>query len=288
MLTPKVGDNMQTITKEFLLAQRALNPKRRCFQQHTDIHQKPSGNPYFRPPFAEGIKPIFEASTDFNLLSDRESGRCYCYLNSPEDEKTVKAWVESQGSRVFLRDGLSCSIALDVNMKDTTTGEHTPIGQLEYDAKTNEEETAINALVQLFIDAIGDLPYYNKTKLIAGVPARPGKTGQDLPTELARRIAEKFDLTDLTPHFRYAGTREQLKSLPLEERWAAWEGAQLSLAPEGTELLRNNPIILIDDKYQSGVSANFVAMILQQAGASDVYGLYAVKTMRDTDNTGNG
>jgi predicted amidophosphoribosyltransferase len=206
-------------------------------------------------------------------------------LNTPEEENIVKEWVESQGSRVYLRDCLSCSIALDVIMKDVNTGERTALGELEYNAKINDDEKAVTALAGHLVTAIQSLPLYNTVKFIAAVPARPGKTTQDLPTELAARIARELDLTDLTGEFRYAGTREQLKALPLAERWAAWEGAQLSLTDEGEVLLTGDSVILIDDKYQSGVSANFVAMILQQHGASDVYGLYAVKTMRDTDNS---
>lgn len=102
---------------------------------------------------------------------------------------------------------------------------------------------------------------------------------------LASRLATKLGLTDLTSHFIYGGPKDQLKEMPLAERWVAWEGAKLSLSVAGAAILKGHPVILIDDKYQSGVSANFVAMLLQQNGASDVYGLYAVKTMRDSDNT---
>ena len=212
-------------------------------------------------------------------------GHCFCYLNTPEELSVAQEWIVAQGSRVFLRDCLTCSIALSVNMKDVTTGEKTELGQMEYNAKTNDAEAAIESLAEHLAAAIADLPHYAAATLIVAVPARPGKTTRDLPTELAKRIAEKRKLTDLTPHFSYAGTREQLKELPLSERWAAWEGAKLTMTPGGAALLAGNPVILIDDKYQSGVSANFVAMILQQHGAADVYGLYAVKTMRDTDNT---
>jgi predicted amidophosphoribosyltransferase len=41
---------------------------------------------------------------------------------------------------------------------------------------------------------------------------------------------------------------------------------------------------LIDDKYQSGTTAQFVASHLYQAGAAEVCGLFCIKTWRDTDN----
>lgn len=275
---------MLPISLRMFEEQKGKEPHRRCFAQHPDIHQPATGNPYFRPPFPDSIMPIFEAQTGMRLLADYGSSRCFCYLNTPEEETTVRGWIESQGSRIFLRDCLSCSIALGMNKDDPTASTRTPLGQLEYEAKTNNNEAAIVALSEHLATTIASLPLYNSTPFIVAVPARPGKTNPDLPTELAKRVAESFKLTDLTPHFRYAGTREQLKALPLAERWAAWEGAGLSLSAEGAAILQGHPVILIDDKYQSGVSANFVAMILQRHGASSIYGLYAVKTMRDTDN----
>lgn len=235
--------------------------------------------------FYESIGPVYEAMTGNKLQYSIPYDNYWHFLRTESEVLAVEKWVRQQGARIYLRDGLTCSIALDVNMKDVTTGERTALGQLEYNAKTNDDEAAIAAIAEQLTETIGSLPFYNSTRLIVAVPARPGKATRDLPTELVKRIAAKFGLINLTGEFRYAGEREQLKSLPLAERWAAWDGAKLSMTPAGVGQLEGNPIILIDDKYQSGISANFVAMILQQAGASDVYGLYAVKTMRDDDNT---
>lgn len=207
------------------------------------------------------------------------------FLNSETEIQATEKWTQAQGARVFLRDCLSCSLALSLNMKDVQAGERTECGELEYQAKNHECEDSTTALVDLLSAAIQELPYYNNTRLIAAVPARPGKTTRDLPAVLASRLATKLGLTDLTSHFIYGGPKDQLKEMPLAERWVAWEGAKLSLSVAGAAILKGHPVILIDDKYQSGVSANFVAMLLQQNGASDVYGLYAVKTMRDSDNT---
>ncbi len=277
---------MSSISKDRFVEIKNYDPGRRCFADFSGIHAQATGNPYFKAPFTESIKPIFEASTEIRLRLDKDGSHCYCYLNTDEDRSVAQEWIDSQGPRVFLRDCLTCSIALGVNMTNVETGERTDLGELEYQAKTHTCEKSTQALADRMAAAIESLPLYKDTGLIAAVPARPGKTTADLPTELAKRIAEAKGLTDLTPHFQYGGVREQLKTLPLSERWDAWEGAQLSICDEGKDLLDGNPVILIDDKYQSGVSANFVGMILQQAGASEILGLYAVKTMRDTDNQG--
>ncbi len=277
---------MILISREQFVKVKALTPRRRCFAQHPDIHPNTTGNPYFKPPFQESIKLIFEADTGLRLSLDRDGSHYFCYLNTEQDQESAQTWVSKQGDRLFLRDCLSCSIALGINKTSNETDERTELGELEYQAKSHNCEKSTQALAELLADAIDSLPLYKDTSLIAAVPARPGKTTPDLPTELAQRIAGARGLTDLTRHFQYGGVREQLKTLPLPERWDAWERAQLTISDEGKALLKGSPVILIDDKYQSGVSANFVGMVLQQAGASRVYGLYAVKTMRDTDNQG--
>lgn len=41
---------------------------------------------------------------------------------------------------------------------------------------------------------------------------------------------------------------------------------------------------MIDDLYQSGLTINYIAEELRAAGAHEVFGLAAVKTLRDDDN----
>jgi predicted amidophosphoribosyltransferase len=43
-------------------------------------------------------------------------------------------------------------------------------------------------------------------------------------------------------------------------------------------------VILIDDLYQSGITMQYVASRLLQAGAASVLSLTIVKSNRDTDN----
>jgi predicted amidophosphoribosyltransferase len=50
------------------------------------------------------------------------------------------------------------------------------------------------------------------------------------------------------------------------------------------KLPKDSDVILIDDKYQSGTTMQFVAMKLQEAGARYIFGISLVKTLRDTDN----
>jgi hypothetical protein len=278
---------MPGISRDLFMASRQLEPRRRCFGQHTGVqkNKKPGSPPSFSVKFFESIGPVYESMTGNKLQYSAPCCNYWHFLRTEPEIQAVEEWERQQGTRIFLRDCLDCSIALGVNRESPEAQERTALGQLEYNAKINADDTAVDALVGHFADAISSLPFYGQAKNIVGVPARPGKVTRDLPTELAARLATRLGLNDLTGAFHYGGTREQLKALPLAERWAAWEGAKLSLTDEGKRALTGNPVILIDDKYQSGVSANFVAMILQQHGATAVYGLYAVKTLRDDDNS---
>jgi hypothetical protein len=275
---------MKEISFAYFKEQEAKHPGRRCFALNPDIHQTSADKTYFRPPFAESIKLVFEADTGIQLRHGQEPDNWYCYLDENQ-LLSVQNWQTLQGSRVFLRDCLSCSIALDHNFVPASAPQsYTQIGQLEHDAKKYRDEAAIRQLVDLYCEEILGLPSYADASVISAVPARAGKDF-DLPTILAARIAERFDLADVTPYFTYMGSKGQLKETKYEERWKRLEEAQLVMSPEARPIIADRSTILIDDKYQSGVTANFVAMVLQQNGALDVFGLYAVKTWGDRDNS---
>jgi hypothetical protein len=254
-------------------ATRANQPKRRDDNYVGTLHL-PAGN---------SAEALFKASTGLDLWQDKvHPTERWRAIQSEAEFARIEAWVRHQGTRVFLRDCLDLSVALDLNFvaDDDGAPDHTPIGALEHRAKSTPDGAAIEALVDRFCATINDLPYYADTKLIAAVPPRPEKT-YDLPTTLAERIASRMNLDNITPRFRFTGVKKSVKDLPLAQKWQAWEDAGLSLVPA----LQHEPsVILIDDKYQSGSTLQFVASRLRAAGAGPIFGLCAVKTWRDTDN----
>ena len=103
----------------------------------------------------------------------------------------------------------------------------------------------------------------------------------DLPSLVTSIVSNDLGKPDITGHFRFNGEKKSVKSASLDEKWNPWEEAQLTF--DGIDIT-DKTIILIDDKYQSGTTIQYVAMKLQEFGAFQVYGLSMVKTMRDTDN----
>lgn len=74
--------------------------------------------------------------------------------------------------------------------------------------------------------------------------------------------------------------RPQLKDEPIEKKLESIEGT-VSIDPRALE---NQVVLLVDDLYQSGVSTNYVAMLMLEAGAKEIFGLACEKTCRNDDN----
>ncbi len=233
-------------------------------------------------PFSQSVGRIFGEALGLDLKRGKRPGACWRPIETEEEFARIKAWTVAQGTRVFLRDCLTVSIALDLNLRESAGGPggHTELGELEARAKSAPDAAALTALARAFCEAIRDLPPYRGAKCIAAVPPRPGKA-YDLPQTLAGRIASELSITDITSGFVFAAPKGTVKDATVEERWSEWEKSGLVFKPP----LTNRPsVILIDDKYQSGTSINFVASRLRAAGAGEIFGLCAVKTWRDTDN----
>jgi hypothetical protein len=261
-------------------------PRRICFRTTHAGQPKRGKAPRvggFNVPFWETIGRSFEVGTELKLFRSQNFDGHYGRLVRDEAEfQRIEAWVKRQGSRVFLRDCLDMSLALGLNLAGGEGGPdgHTHLGALEARAKQAPDEAAIAELVTAFTDTIRDLPGYRKAKLIAAVPPRPGKT-YDLPSVLAARVAAALALTDVTARFQFAQPKGTVKEARVEDRWHAWEQSGLTFSPA----LSGRPgVIVIDDKYQSGTSIQFVASVLRAAGAGEICGICAVKTWRDTDN----
>ena len=84
--------------------------------------------------------------------------------------------------------------------------------------------------------------------------------------------------------FVFKGPKSSAKQFKIKKKWDVWEDAQVSFQKGRALNVEGKTIVLIDDKYQSGTTIQYIAMKLQDAGAREVYGLCFVKTLRDTDN----
>ena len=157
------------------------------------------------------------------------------------------------------------------------------IESLEHSAKHFQDIGSIDQIASHMADVVTNFQPFNQVDLICGVPAQRGKDFH-LPAELAARSSTRVGLPDITPDFSFAEDKPSLKDLTIEEKWDALAGVEF-LTQDNTVTLQGQSIILIDDKYQSGITLQFIASKLLEKGASKVFGLFAVKTWRDDDNT---
>lgn len=272
------------ISKKDVLRLAEVEPRRISFAYTlTDQPKRKSGYKgsvgTFSVPFRASVGDIFERDTDLHLSDKAQLGGYSRYIESESEFAQIRDWVKRQGTRIFLRDCLDLSIALDQN-RPKPGAEYSTLGRLEHRAKRQGDSHAIRNLVTAYCEAIADLPLYRDCGIIAAVPAPPNKR-LDLPTTLARRIAKDLGIEDITDRFSFSGPKQAIKEAAASEKWDRWDACGLSFDPP----LEGSPsIILIDDKYQSGVTIQYVASKLRDAGAGEIYGLCAVKTLRDTDN----
>lgn len=277
------------ITYERVLECRGRAPRRIDFARTRPDQPKRSTDPRwvgsFSVPFDKTIKPLFKAATGFDFIHKtsvfhgKEMENYFLSIKTEDDFTRIQNWVAAQGTLVFLRDCLDLSLALDSNFVEVG-GPYTTLGELEHKAKASQDADALETLGDLLINAIRDLPFYKDTKMVMAVPAAKEKLF-DLPSVLAQRVAFTLSKEDLTSRFAFHGAKGQVKDCALEEEWLQLESADLRYTGSN---LAGACVILIDDKYQSGTTMQYVAMKLQEAGAKRVYGISLVKTLRDGDN----
>ena len=272
---------METITKDTVLTAHTQEPRRKCFANTSGIQENKK-----KPTFSvwiESAKKVFQAETGLKLFYSKEYKNYWRFIKTENELEKIKKWEENQGKLIFLRDCLSLSVALDTNLKDACSGQYTEIGELERKGKRRGDESAINQLVDKVSEAIHRLPYYKDADLICAVPPEPGKDF-DFPSRVTELVSERIGKRNVTSGFVFDGQKSSITNSTFDGKWAIWEDTQISFKKRRTLKIKDKTIILIDDKYQSGITIQYIAMKLQEAGVREVYGLTFVKTLRDTDN----
>ena len=274
---------MKPISKDSVESARNKASRRICFATIHKNEPKKSNNPNyvgtFNLPFGEGFARIFPYDLFHNTHDRYNEDSVWRSIDSEDEFKKITKWVENQGERVFMRDCLYTSIALSFNFTNPNSN-RTKIGELEYKAKQKHDTTAVEELATHCISTILDIPLYNNADLICAVPPAPNKNF-DVPSQSVSLVSSHLKKDDITKYFKFGYQKKSVTSASLNDKWDALDSACLSF--NGVDITNKN-IILIDDKYQSGTTIQYIAMKLQESGACQVYGLSIVKTLRDTDN----
>lgn len=266
---------VRRITLEDVERMREMRPRRKRFSEQHVVYQKDDGIYVVSAQFAS-IARLFEEETGITT-KDGKFGP-FCFLNNQDQIDAALQWQADRSNLIFLRDTLDCSIALAYNF--SSAAEYTELGRAEHDAKQSRDSLAIKTLAKACVKVVTDIPFYLQSDAVCAVPPAPGKPW-DLPTEITRLVAVATGKVDLSSAIKFTKPKGSVKSVSLANKWQALEAGALTI----DKSVKGKKVILIDDKYQSGTTAQFVAAKLFDAGAVEVNGLFCVKTWRDTDNT---
>lgn len=212
----------------------------------------------------------------------------WTYLKDVTDDNLdeVRKWLRGMEGCVGIRDCLPLSFALDLDRKGGDPNrDRTEIGTLReadkpYDRPAQKGHyEAARKLAERCLTFLRRVRCYDSIdSVIAVPPSRPHKE-YHLSSLIASHVADGWDRDDLWPAVEKIHETEQIKNLPLEKKLEALKGS-IAVSSE----VKGRKILLLDELYQSGITMNYVAMLLLEAGAKKVYGLACEKTCSNDDN----
>lgn len=268
------------ITFESIQKIQQLRPRRICFTStsHKDaLRRETDYVGKFVLPFPDTIYPIFHSITKLDLFYSDVYDNYWRSVRTEKEYQQIEEFITWAGDLVFLRDTLALSVALSSHQNEDLS--RTEIGELVYQAKYHDDGVAFPQLAELCVSACGKLPFYKDVKFFCAIPPSDNQE-PNLPTYIVNYITKPHHLVDITGYAYWANPKRRLKELPLDEKWTTLEQADLRVNKD----LTDTTVILLDDLYQSGLTMQYVAMKLQEAGAKAIFGLTLVKSRRDSDN----
>lgn len=153
------------------------------------------------------------------------------------------------------------------------------LGELVYQLKYKGKSQAAEQIAAIMAEFFSDKPtLVSHIDLVVPVPAsasRPVQPVSSIASKLAKKLRKPFSASAL----RKTKRTPTLKSLTdLERRREALDGAFRA----DNAQVSGKGVLLVDDLYRSGATANAVTLALIAAGASRVYFLAATRTRSNT------
>lgn len=227
-------------------------------------------------PFDEPFEAIATdvLSMDKILFPSKFGSNFYRQIKSEEEYERLKSFVEEFTSLVFLRDTLDLSVAL--SMHETEPGIRTALGEHEFRVKYRSKQLDTTAdkaaLVAEMQHRLEELPYFKLADYICAVPSR-----NPFMKEIVNEL-KGFGFVDISNKVSWENKSGSLKNVnTAEEKLEMIQSWGLQLAEDLD--LKGKTILLVDDMYQSGVTMQYIAMRLKDAGAKRVFGMTLVKSL---------
>jgi len=267
------------------------------FEGCLNAPSEPDRDWYLRFPFRESFVAAFEAGcdiahTEFQSSPDRDRPSTWSYLKdrSASAIEEARKWLREISPYVGIRDCLSVSFAIDYDReRGAPDAQLTPVGRLRRSAKeyrggdaTSVKKRAADELVDrvcTFLESVQ--AYRNHVDCIVAVPPSSPNPGFHLPDYIAEGVVSRRTFREnLSEHVNTVKDRPRVKDQSLENKLECLKDTIAITA----DVFKRRSVLLVDDLYQSGITMNYVGMLLKQAGAKRVLGLACEKTCRNDDN----
>lgn len=226
------------------------------------------------------------------LARNRWKSTKKCYVTyfrriSSEDLASVRAFIDALRPCVVIQDLTSGSVALGYRAATGPSGDlvTTEVGQLMRSAKpysdtpTEKHRRAATALARRLCDFAQAMPLYRHVDGFVAVPCASSKKFS-LPRGFAYALAKRTGKPNLSEAVTKSKVTPELKNLSLAEKL----DAILCSVTVDSAKVAGKSLVVVDDLYQSGLTISYVAEELRRAGAKEVFGLAAVKTLSNDDN----
>lgn len=252
--------------------------KRLCFatpNQSFQLHDgKEDVKKWMNVPFCDSIGPILEAECSISLITNKNNRYCYP-CKSDAGVQSLEQFGAKYKDYVFLRDKLDLSISL--SMRELVPGGgRTPIGELEYQVKycAGDHRQEVEELARYLQNALNELPFFKHSDYVCAIPSSKPFI-KDIVASL-----QGFSFTDISNLMVWQNKHGEMKNVANSLEKVELLG-QSTLAISEAVDLQGKSVLLVDDLYESGMTMNYVALRLKQAGAKYVFGISLVKALQN-------
>jgi competence protein ComFC len=168
-------------------------------------------------------------------------------------------------------------IGYDANGNPQFDTTRSPLGELLYQLKYRGQQTA-SQVAEVMAESFDDKPVVlSRIDLIVPVPPSTVRAVQPV-VQIARELGKKLNRPVVVDAIRKTRDTPGLKGVQdPEERRELLDGA-FEVDPGQ---VNGKGVLLLDDLYRSGATANAVTIALMRAGTSRVYFLAATRTRRN-------
>lgn len=230
---------------------------------------------WFNLPFRNTIGPILQQKIGISVRDRKDSIGCFYPCKTDEEVSKIQNFVVTHKNLVFLRDTLDLSLALSMRELDVESGARTEMGQLEYLVKYEDDVDRTlekQKIIEILKDVLQNLPYFKDADYVCAIPS-----SKPFMREIVAQLEDFVDISDsLCWHHKDKSAKDEEDG---HAKLEALESSEFEIS-EGLSL-KDKVILLVDDLYRSGITMQYVALKLKEAGAKRVFGIALVKGLRN-------